>query len=55
MTPRLNSTTKISDMAGMPTVEILKLWAELARIIDEKDAEITALEARVAALEALHP
>jgi hypothetical protein len=51
MTPRLNSTTKVSDPAGMPTMEILKLWAELARIIDDQQAQITALEARVTALE----
>lgn len=55
MTPRLNSTTKTTDAAGMPTVEMLKLWAEMARIIDEQGDAITALTARVAALEALHP
>lgn len=55
MTPRLNSTTKVTDPAGMPTIEILKIWAELARVVDDQQSQITALTARVAALEALHP
>jgi hypothetical protein len=45
----------MSDPAGMPTIEILKTWAEMARVVDEQQSQITALEARVAALEALHP
>jgi hypothetical protein len=55
MTPRLNSTTRVSNQGGMPTIELLKVWAELARVVDNQQSQITALEARVAALEALHP
>jgi len=52
--PRLNNTTKISE-TGMPTIELLKYTAELARYVETLKAENTALAARVTALEALHP
>jgi len=38
----------VTKNGDLPSLELLKLIAELARIIDEQ-------EARIAALEALHP
>ncbi len=51
MTPRLNNTTQVSDPRGMPTIELLKLWAELAREIDALKAQIADHETRITALE----
>lgn len=48
MTPRLSNTQPITEKGDLPHMELLIFFALLADYID-------ALEARIAALEALHP
>lgn len=40
----LSNTTRVTDKDGMPTIELLKLIAELRREIEELKARVTALE-----------
>lgn len=42
--PRLNNTQPVTEKGDPPSLELLKLIAEMARYIDALEARIVALE-----------
>lgn len=49
-TPRLVSVQPVTEKGDRPSMELLKLIAEMARIIDEQAATIADHETRITAL-----